>query len=219
MHDARRISITKLNAAGGRKQRNPQGIYREARGRYRDRYARGYQRLFAGEGQQRHEASAFHRSGDGMLAGGSTTALATTNDSTLAIDHLFQQINVLVIDIHGPWAMPIDEQRILLLGTTANSATFASTTARAHGARCHQKLMGSKGERTSRSAENWPPTRQNTRKQTQGPSPSGATVCRDCRRNATCVPLFVAANHRRSSSKSFTSWAFGPAARFVIQEC
>ena len=74
----------------------------------------GCRNLFANVWQQSHKASSLDRLRHGVLAGSRATGLATPNDSTVAIDQLLQQINVLVVDIHWTWPFAIDEKWILL---------------------------------------------------------------------------------------------------------
>lgn len=77
--------------------------------------------LFADVWQQGHETGSLDRCGHSVLAGCGATAFATTDDPALAIDHLLQQLDVLVIDVHRPWAVPIDEDRVFLAGTATDS--------------------------------------------------------------------------------------------------
>src|SRR6056297_373584 len=88
-----------------------------------------------------------------MLAGCGTTALAAAYDATLAVNHLLEQLDVFVIDVHRPRAVAIDKDRIFLFGARANSAAFAGTATRAHRTGCHQFLFRCGGERTKRSSE------------------------------------------------------------------
>jgi len=56
-----------------------------------------------------------------MLAGSRATTFSPANDPALTIDHLLQQLDVLVIDVHRPWTMAIDEDGVLLPGAGADS--------------------------------------------------------------------------------------------------
>src|SRR5438477_4615610 len=47
--------------------------------------------------QQRHEAGSLDRQSDGVLADGHAAALAPAYNLTVAVDELFQQLDVLVI--------------------------------------------------------------------------------------------------------------------------
>lgn len=87
-----------------------------------------------------------------MLAGGSTATLATANDSALPVDHLFQQFDVFIVDVHGSWSLTIDENRVLLACTTTDARTFSSTTTVAHWTRRHITSL-KRGEWSNR-AEN-----------------------------------------------------------------
>jgi hypothetical protein len=97
--------------------------------------------LLADVWQQRHKPGSLDSRGDRVLAGGGTTALSTANNSALAIDHFLQQIQVFVIDIHRPWALPIDENRIFLTGAGASAGPFPGATAAAHWAWRHLKVV------------------------------------------------------------------------------
>lgn len=88
-----------------------------------------YRRLLASVWQESHKASPLDRQGYSVLAHCRATRLATTYDSAMAIDQLAKQVDVFVVDIHWPWTFSFYEQRILLLGTGANSRTFARTFA------------------------------------------------------------------------------------------
>ena len=72
-----------------------------------------------------------------MLTGSRTAALAATNDSTLAVDHFLEQFDVFVVDVHWPWAVPIDEDRVFFLGAGANARPFSGAVPRTHWAWRH----------------------------------------------------------------------------------
>ena len=67
-----------------------------------------------------------------MLAGGGATAFAAPDDSTLAGHHFLQQLEILVIDVHRPRTLAIDEDRIVLFGAGAGSSPFAGSAAVVH---------------------------------------------------------------------------------------
>ena len=78
-------------------------------------------RLLADVGHQSHESGSLDRGGHRMLAGSSATTFSPANDPALAIDHLLQQLDVLVINVHRAWTMAIDEDWVLLPGAGADS--------------------------------------------------------------------------------------------------
>jgi hypothetical protein len=58
----------------------------------------------------------------------------------LAIDHLFQQFNVLVVHVHRTRALAINEDRVFLTGSGSDSRSLSGATASAHWARRHRIL-------------------------------------------------------------------------------
>lgn len=52
---------------------------------------------------------------NGVLAGRAAAGLATTDNLAVAVDQLFEQFHVFVIDKHRPGADSVDPDRILLL--------------------------------------------------------------------------------------------------------
>ncbi len=105
--------------------------------------------LLSNERQQCHEPSSLDGCGNCMLAGSGTTAFPTTHDPSLTIDHFLQEFDVLVIDVHGPRTLTIDENRIFLACAGANSGAFAGTATRAHWSWGHGCLKF-RGERSKR---------------------------------------------------------------------
>src|SRR5262245_49565450 len=65
--------------------------------------------------QQSHEPSTRDRLGDSPLADRRTPGLAADDDATVAIDQLFEQFDILVVDVHRPRTFTVDKDRILLL--------------------------------------------------------------------------------------------------------
>lgn len=64
-----------------------------------------------------------------MLTDSRATGLATSHDFTVTVDELFQQLEVFVIDVHGPRSLAIYVQRILTRCT--RFSVFLLTTATA----------------------------------------------------------------------------------------
>ena len=64
--------------------------------------------------QQSHEAGSFDGLGNGMLTSRLATCLATTNNFTMPIGQLAEQVEIFVIHKHGPWTDAIDAHGILL---------------------------------------------------------------------------------------------------------
>lgn len=77
--------------------------------------------LLANVWEQRHKTCTLDGRGDRMLTGCCATTLASTDDSALAIHHLFQQFHVLVINVHRTWSLTIDENRVFFPCSRANS--------------------------------------------------------------------------------------------------
>ena len=88
-----------------------------------------FRQLFARVWQQSHEPRSLDRQRHSVLAHSRATRLATTHYPTMTINQFAKQVDVLVVDIHWPWAFAFNEQRILLFGAGANSRTFARTFA------------------------------------------------------------------------------------------
>ena len=49
-----------------------------------------------------------------MLAGRMATGLATADDASVSIGQLAQQVEILVVDVHGTRSDAIDEDRVFL---------------------------------------------------------------------------------------------------------
>ena len=77
--------------------------------------------LAADVGHQAHEPSSLNGLRDRMLAGGVAAGLATTNNPTMTVGQLAQQVEILVVDEHGTGNDPIDRNRIFLDDLTAGS--------------------------------------------------------------------------------------------------
>ena len=71
--------------------------------------------LLARVRQQGHEAGSLDGFRHGVLADGRATALAAADDLALPIGELLEQFHVLVVDVHRPWPLALDKNRILLL--------------------------------------------------------------------------------------------------------
>src|SRR5690349_10008909 len=72
--------------------------------------------LLADVWQQRHETGALDSQGDGVLARGGATALATADDFALTIGELVQELKVFVINEQRTRTFAVDEDGIFLLG-------------------------------------------------------------------------------------------------------
>lgn len=83
-------------------------------------------KLLADVRHQGHEASSLDGLGDGVLAGGRATRLATSNDTAVAVDQLFQEVNILVVHVHGTRALAIYVQRIAF-GSASTCFCFCSS--------------------------------------------------------------------------------------------
>ena len=83
--------------------------------------------LVAHVGHEGHETSPLDRFGHCVLADSTASTLAATNDATVAVHQFAEQIHVLVIDVHGPRSLAIDQDRILLFGA---SLCLAASVAR-----------------------------------------------------------------------------------------
>lgn len=62
---------------------------------------------------QRHKAGSFDGIGYGVLADCSTAGLTTGNQTTMSIDQFFEQLDVLIVNIHRSWTFAINVQWIL----------------------------------------------------------------------------------------------------------
>jgi len=105
MNNSRSVGVSKLDSPlvgkghGGQKQVSDSG------------------ELFADIRHQTHEPSAFDSGGNGVLTDSRATTLAATDDLPVAIDQLGEQLDVLVIDVHRPGTVAIDEDRVFALGS------------------------------------------------------------------------------------------------------
>jgi len=72
--------------------------------------------LFAHVWQQRHKASPLDRQGNSVLAYRHAAALSPADNLAMAIDQLFQQFDVLIINEHRTRTLAVDPNRVLLLG-------------------------------------------------------------------------------------------------------
>ena len=114
--------------AAGRGAKNKPAVAEPPTGlaEYLSRYSPVY-------GNKRHEASALDRSRDGVLTGCRTARLAASDDPAVAIDQLFEQLNVLVVDIHRTRPFAVHVNRILLLRANARFGSFAGPDGSFHG--------------------------------------------------------------------------------------
>ena len=69
----------------------------------------------ANVGQKRHKPGSFNRQGHGVLANRHAAALTPADDLSVAVDQLFEQLDVLIIDEHRARSHAIDPNRVLLL--------------------------------------------------------------------------------------------------------
>src|SRR5688572_5603638 len=77
--------------------------------------AAGLPRSFADIRQQCHVPGPLDRLGHRVLADRRAAGLAAAHDLAVAVNHLLEQLDVLVIDEHRTRPLAIDEQRVLLL--------------------------------------------------------------------------------------------------------
>lgn len=77
---------------------------------------------------QRHKARAFDGGGDGVLADGGATGLATADDFALTARQLFEEFDVFVVDEHRTRTFAVDAQRIAFLAADLRLGTFAIDT-------------------------------------------------------------------------------------------
>ena len=69
-------------------------------------------RLVAFERKQCHESGTLDRFSHSVLADRGATCFAPSDDTSVAIDQLFQQLNVFVIDEHRAWPFAINVQGV-----------------------------------------------------------------------------------------------------------
>ena len=61
-----------------------------------------------------------------MLTGSRTTGFSAAHNAAMAVDKFFQQLDVLIVHIHRPWAYAIDEDWIFLYSTRPRVSSFAA---------------------------------------------------------------------------------------------
>jgi len=71
--------------------------------------------LFAHVRQQRHEPGTLDRTRHCPLTDRCTSSLAASEYLPLPVGKFLQQVNVFVIDVHGPGTLPVDEDGVLFL--------------------------------------------------------------------------------------------------------
>ena len=85
------------------------------------------QKLIAFKRKQRHESRSLDRLSNCVLRDCGTTCFPPTDNSTVTIDKLLQQLNIFVVDVHRTWPFAIDVQWIFPLRA---SFGFRFTTVR-----------------------------------------------------------------------------------------
>lgn len=66
--------------------------------------------------QQGHEAGALDGAGNGVLAGGVATGLATADDAAVTVGQLRKQVEVFVVDVHRTRGLAINVDGVALRG-------------------------------------------------------------------------------------------------------
>ena len=109
-----------------------------------------------------------------MLGNGGTAGLAAADDLAMPVDQLLQQLDILVIHVHGTRPLPIDRQGIFLFGAGANFLAFFGSYWKCHksssfpslGRKFGQSKRGTNRIERTRDCTGWLCTRKVTGEET-----------------------------------------------------